>query len=616
MKTLAAKISLYAGLVILLMSLGFGLFAYYSGSASVLAEVEQALILQAQEASRYVESRFEVNLSILEAIAARPEIRSMDWEQQAAVLQEEEERLPQFLALAVVTPDGTARYTDETTANLGDREYIIGAFLGKSGVSDLIVSRVTDSVVFMHAVPIKEHDEVIGVLVGRRDGLTLSKITDRLGFGDGGWGFIVHPGGISYAGPNRQDILDQINVFETQGKPGEMGHAIQELGAESTGVIRYEHEGLDRLAGLAPIPSTGWVLGVGALARDVLVNMNNFRQIIIVISVISIIVGIMAAVFIAGRITSPLRQVRDAIEAVARGDLTQTVRVRTKDEIGRVANALNATVDSVRDALRLVSATTSALGSTTGEMAAATAQVSASIEEVAGTTNHFSGALDAMNSNAMAMSENVQGISNKAAQGEAALVGIMKQMNELSDGTAQLALDISGLGTLSDQIGRIVDVINDIAEQTNLLALNAAIEAARAGEHGRGFAVVADEVRKLAEESATATTEIGTLISQIQGGISRAVQDMNAGAAQTAGALATVDESGKLLHGILDEVEGIVDTVQELTAGLEEANAGGQEIASATQQQAASIEQIAAAAQELTNMGEQLAELLGHFKLN
>ncbi len=67
-------------------------------------------------------------------------------------------------------------------------------------------------------------------------------------------GFIVHPGGISYAGPNRQDILDQINVFETQGKPGEMGHAIQELGAESTGVIRYEHEGLDRLAGLAPIP--------------------------------------------------------------------------------------------------------------------------------------------------------------------------------------------------------------------------------------------------------------------------------------------------------------------------------------------------------------------------
>ncbi|NLK08166.1 MAG: methyl-accepting chemotaxis protein, partial [Firmicutes bacterium] len=192
MRSIAAKISIYAGVVILAICVGFAILAYNNGSSAVLEEVEHALLMQTEEAARYVESRFELQLAVLEALASRPEIVSMDWEQQKAVLRAEETRLTQFLALAIVQPSGLTSYTDGSTADLGDRAYVIDGFIGKSAVSDLIISRVTNSVVMMYAVPIKNRGRVVGVLIGRRDGTALTDITNRLGYGESGYAFILH----------------------------------------------------------------------------------------------------------------------------------------------------------------------------------------------------------------------------------------------------------------------------------------------------------------------------------------------------------------------------------------------------------------------------------------
>ncbi|HKM43107.1 MAG TPA: methyl-accepting chemotaxis protein, partial [Limnochordia bacterium] len=284
-------------------------------------------------------------------------------------------------------------------------------------------------------------------------------------------------------------------------------------------------------------------------------------------------------------------------------------------EIGRVAQALNATIKSVREAMGLVSTTTDELASTSQEMAAASEQVSASIEEVASTTNQFSSSLDMMNTNAQDLSATVDGVSSQAAEGDGAVVNVVKQMNALREDTQKMSRDVTSLGTLSDEIGKIVDAISAIADQTNLLALNAAIEAARAGEHGRGFAVVADEVRKLAEESSQATAEITSLIHQIQNGISTTVSGMGNSAEQADQALSSVNASGRILRNILASVEGIVGQVQGISAGIQETNAAGHEISSATEEQAASIEEVASSAQDLTDMGIRLQELVRHFKL-
>ncbi|HBN95996.1 MAG TPA: hypothetical protein DDZ66_06830 [Firmicutes bacterium] len=352
------------------------------------------------------------------------------------------------------------------------------------------------------------------------------------------------------------------------------------------------------------------------MEAEVLEDVYALRSSFVVVSVAFLVIGVLVAIILGRQIANPLQQVQVVIEAAAAGDLTEVVDVSSKDEIGAVANALNKTMESIKEVLGLTSRTTSDLADTSGRLAAASQQVSASVEEVASTTNEFSGTLDSMNTNAQVMNETVQGVSRQATDGTRAISDIVRQMQILRDNTQNLANEVGSLGSLSDEIGNIVNTISAIADQTNLLALNAAIEAARAGEHGRGFAVVADEVRKLAEQSSTATTDIGSLIGQIQNGITATVSGMSEGSRQAEMALDNVNQSSEILGNILEAVEEIERQVEEFTAGLEQVNSGGHEIASATEEQAASMQEVANSAQDLMDMGTKLKELIQHFKLN
>ena len=616
MKSISVRIAVNAAVLVLIICIGIGMLAYKNGSSAVMEEVERALLMQAKQASEYIESRFEVQLSVLEAIAARPEITSMDWETQRAVLQSEVQRLPQFLEIAIVGRDGIARYRDGTTANLGDRSYVIAALQGKNAISDLIVSRVTNSVVLMYAVPIRNNGQVVGVLIGRRDGTALSDVTDSLGFGAHGWAYVVGGNGALLAYPDRQMVLDQVNIFSDTGVLSKAGKALKDFGLGKQGVVRYSlDDGAARLVGLAPISTTGWTIAVGAMESDVLTNVYVLRTLLMGLSVLFILLGVIMAVLMGRLVARPLRQVQEVIEVVADGDLTKQVQLKARDEVGRMAIAVNRTVESMHKAMTMVQSATMELAGTSEEMAAASQEISASVEEVASTTNQFASTLDGLNANAQEVSNTVQDVSQRVVLGEQALVEIVEQVTELRNNTQTLAQEVVDLGSLSGQIGNIVNVISAIAEQTNLLALNAAIEAARAGDHGRGFAVVADEVRTLAEQSAKATAEITSLIHKIQDGISKTVTGMNVGAGNAEKALSSVSESGRILRSILEAIENTVAQVQEISSGLTQINNNGHEIASATEEQAASMEQIASSAQNLTDMGARLTELVKQFKL-
>jgi len=185
MKSIKTKLILYFGILIVLISSSLGFLALQRASIAITNESEKGLQSIVYDGTQLTESRIETQKKVLDMIAGIEGIQSMDWKQQQLILQRQLSET-NFLALAIVYPDGNTLYNDGTTANLGDRNYVKKAFEGKTNVSDVIISKVTNEPVLMYASPIENNGKVVGVLVGRRDGNALSNITKSMGYGENG----------------------------------------------------------------------------------------------------------------------------------------------------------------------------------------------------------------------------------------------------------------------------------------------------------------------------------------------------------------------------------------------------------------------------------------------
>ncbi|MFD2445178.1 methyl-accepting chemotaxis protein [Bacillus sp. CGMCC 1.16607] len=280
----------------------------------------------------------------------------------------------------------------------------------------------------------------------------------------------------------------------------------------------------------------------------------------------------------------------------------------------------------------------------------ATEQVANSIQEVASGTESQTNKLRDSNEIVRKMTEAIQQIklnthhvtntsseaTNVVLKGEQAIQLSINQMNQINENVINLGQVIHTLGERSKEISQIANVISDIAAQTNLLALNAAIEAARAGEHGKGFAVVADEVRKLAEQSSKSTESIRQLIAAIQSETDYAVQSMEKGTAEVEKGIEVVHDAGSsfkqiqyFVDNVSSQIQEMTDSIQQMAQGAEkvvvtvseieeiavETTSQSQDVSAATEEQLASMQEIAASAAALANMAEDLQDSLKNFKI-
>jgi methyl-accepting chemotaxis protein len=350
-----------------------------------------------------------------------------------------------------------------------------------------------------------------------------------------------------------------------------------------------------------------------------------------VITSISLLIGLTASILMSRSITRPIHDLKEIMRDIAEGegDLTKNMNMTSRDELGELAKWFDDFMDKMQASMDVIKQTTHQVAAAAVQLHKTAEQIATGSEEVAAQAGTVATAGEEMSATSSDIAQNCSMAAEGSRQASAAAVSGAKVVDEtiavmgrIADRVKDTAKTVESLGERSEQIGEIVGTIQDIADQTNLLALNAAIEAARAGEQGRGFAVVADEVRALAERTTKATKEISEMIRVIQNETRNAVSAMEIGVGEVVTGSEKAAESGRALESILEQINEVTMQINQVATAAEEQTATTAEISSNMHQITEVVAQTshgayesATAANQLSGLAGDLSKIVNQFKV-
>ena len=471
----------------------------------------------------------------------------------------------------------------------------------------------------------------------------------KIHWGEEGYYFIYNMDGIMISTQNSYKSIgtNRLNIQDDKGF--KYIKAMLEKAASGSGYISYmklknsTNTIVPKLVYFDVIKRWNWVVATGfyiddideqiaVLETDTKAKLKSLIISTIISTAVVALIALVIVMYFIKKLSDNINMVTESLKEIStgEGDLTKHLPVLSNDEVGQLSTYFNNFTAKLREIIAAAHESSQSVASGSAELASSTEELSVTVRDQAAQINSVASATEEMSVSAAQTSGNLDNnraavieTTNDTAEGSKMLNQAVDEINSIKNKVDQLNMTIKKLAESSNNINEIINVISDIADQTNLLALNAAIEAARAGEHGRGFAVVADEVRKLAERTQTATGEINSIISGFHSESTKASEDMGSAIKQVELGVNTMKTTSTFFDKIVSSVQKISKMNDEISGAVGEQikaidniNANAQSLSSGVEQSSQALQEVSRTISDLETQAGNLMELIGHFKVN
>ncbi|WP_339179815.1 methyl-accepting chemotaxis protein [Oceanobacillus sp. FSL W7-1293] len=636
--------------MLLIPGVAIGIMTYFSSIDSLEHQQTEQVKDTAELLNQTVDNALELRINDLNTFAAQFNSRQIgdDEETLEQVLGQYKEMNEEVSEVYMASNDGDLFYRQPDTElpegfDATERDWFINAVNnpGEVQISDPFESASETGTVVSITKTLDDGSGVMGVSLYID---SIQQLASEISIGENGYAVIIDP----------QQKYVYHPTFET-GEEVENG-VLGTMFDDASGSYEYSYDNTSKIMVYQTNDLTGWKLAGTIDYDEIKGEAASTLTTMITIIVITLVLGTIIILFLIRSITRPIQRLKENAKIISTGDLTHSIDIKTTDEIGELGQAFNEMQEGLKTLVRdveynaqQVAASAEELNANADQMTSSSEQVSLAIQEVSSSSEtQLHGTEESANSleevstgvgrivdSSSKVSDMVTQMSTQAEVGGKAVSDTLNQMTSIQSSVDDTNLNIASLLERSKEVSTILNAITDISEQTNLLALNAAIEAARAGEHGKGFAVVADEVRKLAEESKTSAGEISSIVHGIQDDVQKAVEKMSQVTSNVNDGLDVsydaIDKFGEILRSsgdIKPQMEEVMAISGQMSAAVQQVTAtandlasiarnnasSSEEVAASTEEQLASMEEISASAKSLSTMAEDLTGKIAEYK--